>query len=81
LQARASFGWLFLLKELALSCKEIPHCAFHKKYKDYPPAKTAFIDNACEKDWPCARLVWKKQTGVLPGEDFSPAGTYIKKNR
>jgi len=61
-----------------MSCKEIPYCAFHRKYKDYEPARKVFIDNACEKDWPCARKIWKQNTGMTPGEDLSPSGTVIK---
>lgn len=62
-----------------MSCKEIPYCAFYKKYLSDKNAKTAFIDNACEKDWPCARKMWKENTGISPGEDYSPSGTYINK--
>jgi len=63
-----------------MSCKDIPYCAFYRKYKDDKAAKQAFLDNACEKNWPCARKTWKEQTGMTPGEDFTPAGTTIKKH-
>lgn len=62
-----------------MSCKEIHYCAFYKKHLSDKNVKTAFINNACEKDGPCVGKLWKKQTGKDASEDLSPAGTYIAK--
>lgn len=61
-----------------MSCKEIPYCAFYRKYIDDKNAKQAFIDNACARGWPCARKMWKEKTRITPGEDLSPSGTTIR---
>ena len=63
-----------------MACNQTKTCAFYNKYKSDNSAKFAFIDNACAKDWPCARKTYKAKTNIEAPEDFSPAGTYIKKN-
>jgi len=61
------------------ACQETANCKFYNKYKNYGPAKKAFIDTACAYNWPCARKVWFESTGKPANEDYSPAGSMISK--